>query len=105
MSDDSNVTFHYHSGLKGEFVLTVILMVAILSFFAGRWTVPPSAEEIAHKQEMERLRSEESARQAEVVAEALALSTTMATETMMMVMDADGKIEIPDVEVPLEGAE
>jgi len=98
MSDDSNVTMNYYSGFKGETVIVLAVTIAVLFFFIGRMSVPPSAEAIAHKQEMERLRSEEAAKQAEVVAEALTLSTAMATETMRMAMEADGDFKAPDVE-------
>ena len=86
MSDDSNVTFHYYSGIKWEWLIVAVSIAATLSFFIGRMSVPPSAEAIAHKQEMERLRSEESARQAEVVAEALALQTALVTESLEVAM-------------------
>lgn len=86
MPDDSNVTFHYHTGVRWEWVIVAVAIAATTFFYIGRLSVPPSAEAIAHKQEMERLRSEESARQAEVVAEALALQAALVAESVEVAM-------------------
>jgi hypothetical protein len=89
MSDESNITLHYHKGARWEHVIAALIAVAVLAFLGGRLSVPPSAEAIAHKQEMERLRSEQAAAEAEAIAEALAMSTTMVAETIEMAMEIE----------------
>jgi len=95
MSDDSNVTMNYYSGFRGETVIALAVVLAVLFFSIGRLSVPPSAEAIAHKQEMERIRSEQAAAEAEAVGEALAMSAQMMTATMALAMEADGEFEVP----------